>query len=365
MMRIFAQLVVCLAFCGTATRGDTQSFVMTGGILAAPWQPIAISANGNKIYIPTFPDSILGSPPGYYHSSYDNGKTWTKQTGSGNRFWVIGCASSDGTIVYGADQGSISGLIYKSTDSGVTWAATGSPSLQWQQVSCSSDGSKLAACVGSQITQADIYTSVDGGATWVDQTGSLSRNYNMCVMSGDGTKIATSNQLGSGPNGDGKIYISTNWQSGSPVWTGSNTATGGASFAYLSYSRDGSTLYAAFTANGNSSHVFVTKNDGGLWTDVNPPGETSNQHNWFWVACSANGNTVIAGNTVFLYVSTNGGTSWSAGKTIKPNGPSLGSNAFFAVSDDGSTIVEALYGGFVSISHDSGATWQITSATGP
>lgn len=360
------RFVVCLLFVvGIATQAVSQSYIFTGGILAAPWNPVSVSADGSHIYVPTFPDSILGSPPGYYHSSYDTGKTWTKQLGSGNRFWIYGCTSSDGTIVYGSDQSP--GFIYKSTDSGVTWNATNSLSLPWQEVSCSSDGTKLVACVGSQSTFADIYTSIDGGATWVDQTATLPRSYITCVMSGDGTKIATSNWLGQNANSDGKVYISTNWQSGSPTWTGSNAAANGASFATLAYSRDGSTLYAVYNSNGSTSHIFKTINDGGLWTDVNPPGGTGAQRGWATVACSANGNVIIAANSSKLAVSADAGATWSqqSFSPIGPNGPLQSQNAFFGVSDNGKIIVSAVYNGFVSVSLDSGATWRMTSATGP
>lgn len=356
------------------TCAGAQSFNIsgTGVSIAAPWQSPAISADGSKIYVPTFPDSILGSPPGYYHSSNDYGRTWTKQTGSGNRFWVFGCASSDGTIVYGVDQGSVSGFIYKSIDSGITWSPTNFPSKAWQQVSCSSDGSKVAACIGTQVAQDVIFTSVDGGSTVVSQTNSLVRNWFAITMSGDGTKIAASNLLGSGANGDGKIYISTNWQTGSgSTWTGSNAAANGASVAQgLSYSRDGSTLYAAFNANGNTSHVFKTINDGGLWTDVNPPGGTAAQRSWYWIATSASGQKVVASNqssaSVFsLFVSSDAGSTWAAPINASPIGPSAALNLFMAVSDNGNVIVSSVYNGWIVVSTDGGDKWRITSATGP
>jgi hypothetical protein len=346
-----------------AESARAQAWSFTGGILYGTWQAPAMSADGTKIYVPTFPDSIFGSPPGYYHTSSNTGSTWTKQTGSGNRFWVFGCCSSDGSIAYGCDQGSGSGgLIYKSTNYGVTWNATNFPALAWQQVVCSSDGTKVAACVGSQVTQADIYTSVDGGTTVVDQTGSLARDYLSITMSGDGTKIATANWLGKGVNGDGKIYVSTNWQSGSPAWTGSNAAANGATFAVVSYSRDGSTLYAAFNGNGSTSHVFISTNDGGSWTDVNPSGGTAAQRNWATMACNANGQTVVVASATNLCVSSNAGSTWSQ-QPLATNNPSTQANAFPAVSDNGQIIVNAVYAGFINISKNGGSSWTITSAT--
>lgn len=334
---------------------------------AGLWQSASMSADGSKIYVPTFPDSILGSPPGYVHSSSDGGLTWTKQTGAGNRLWVLGCCSSDGTIVYMPDQGSITGLIYKSTDSGVTWNATNFPSLAWQQVVCSSDGTKVGACIGSQSAAADIYTSIDGGSTIVDQTTSLPRNYLAIAMPGDGTKIVTSNWLGQGPNGDGKIYVSTNWQSGSPTWTSNLGAANGATFSQaLAWSRDGSTIYCAFNANGNTSHLFKSSNNGATWTDINPPtpsgGVTSDTRSWYWVACSANGQKVTATTTTYSYISSDGGSTWTS-YVNAPGNPSNHQNTFFAVSDDGNTIAAAVYAGFISVSLNGGNSWRITSAT--
>jgi hypothetical protein len=363
MTRIVAVLAAFLTAIGMAliAPSKSQQFGFTGAnvIFQANWQLPIISASGNQIIVPTygggpFPLGAQGNN-GYLYVSFDINH-WAQITAAGKRQWTYGCNSSDGSIIYIGDQ---PGFIYKitnltSTGSATVAALSAFGSANWQQVSCSSDGSTIVACVGSQ-GNGDVWTSRDGGATAVDQTSALTRNYLNCTISGDGTKIATSNWLGQGANGDGGIYVSTNWQSGSPTWAANLFAANGSTFAQgLKYSRDGSTLYAAFNANGSTSIIYKTATDGGAWASATPAGV----HGWYWIDTSANGQSVVASTLTNVYLSANAGGAYT--NQVMP-GPSNHQNGFQTISDNGQIIVNAVYYGFVNVSTN--GTWRVTSAT--
>ena len=325
---------------------------VNGPLLPSNWQSINISADGSKIFNPLW--------QGDYFNSQDTGASWISQTSLGKKQWVLGGCSSDGTVAYGAVQ---NGYLYKYS-SGV-WSQLpnqpGSSVQNWQEIRCSSDGTKVVAIVGS-ISQGDIWTSVDGGTTWVDQTGALTRNWTACDISGDGTKIIASNWLGQGPNGDGGVYISTNWQSGSPTWASNIFAANGAIFAGgVCYSRDGSTAYCAFNANGSTSIIYVTQNDGATWTPASPPVGGGNARSWNDVHCNSTGEVVVgvgyaAINNAWLSTNYGASGSWT-------NLPIIG-GGWSALSDNGQVIAVSTYGGYINISQNGGSTFQVAQVHG-
>jgi hypothetical protein len=80
--------------------------------------------------------------------------------------------------------------------------------------------------------------------------------------------------------------------------------------------------------------------------------------NWFAVASSSDGNTLVAvPNGGNIYVSTNGGANWIA------RGISQGYYNV-ACSADGTKQVAVVYGGGIYISTDSGTSWAVRSSAG-
>lgn len=298
------------------------------------WQQVCISADGTHIAVPTWQNT--------YFTSTNTGASWAPQAGSGVRNWVFGGCSSNGLIVYGAVQ---NGFVYKSTDGGVTWNQLTTPagSAAWEYVVCSSDGSVVVAMVGS-VTQGFVYISTNGGSSWTQQTALLSRTWFGLSISGNGQKIAVSNFLfGGGGNDDGKVYVTTNQGSS---WSAVLSPPGGASEAFLAYSRDGSALYAAY--NTGAGLVYISTNDGGSWTAITPPTGAS----WSGIATNANGSVVMTGQFSGgpNYLSTNSGATWSL--LPFPN------QQWFAASDNGQTLVAVTYGGPINVSTNSGSTWS-------
>ena len=90
-----------------------------------------------------------------------------------------------------------------------------------------------------------------------------------------------------------------------------------------------------------------------IWTLTTAP-----YNNWFPVAISADGNTLIAtSDSGSIYVSRNSGASW----TTATNAPSV-SWVCVSISADGSKMVAGIDGGTIYTSEDYGLTWKPTKA---
>lgn len=121
-----------------------------------------------------------------------------------------------------------------------------------------------------------------------------------------------------------------------------NSAVGSRAFSCLGASSDGATLIAG-TGNG----LFVSRNGGASWSAPQPNGT------WGAAAASANGSVLVAGlisGAGGLNVSTDGGASWT--QRAAQSWQSV------AVSGDGTTIIGAVgYG--VLVSYNGGANFSV------
>jgi hypothetical protein len=120
----------------------------------------------------------------------------------------------------------------------------------------------------------------------------------------------------------------------------------------IAYSADGSLLMAC-VAGGR---FYTSLNDGLSWTERRPAGNTN--VNWSSVASSADGSKIVITEKVMLYVSTNGGNTWT--------GHTLGSDNYLALAlnSDCSQIMVGDYGGGLYISTDLGETWNNVQPAG-
>ena len=93
----------------------------------------------------------------------------------------------------------------------------------------------------------------------------------------------------------------------------------------------------------------------GIWTLTSAP-----YNNWFPVAISADGNTlVVASDAGQIYVSRNSGAIWTA----CTNAPSA-NWVCVSISADGSKMIAGIDGGTIYTSNDYGLTWKPTKALG-
>ena len=151
-----------------------------------------------------------------------------------------------------------------------------------------------------------------------------------------------------------------------------------ASAPILNYSRPSTTLRAVSGATTALGHTILaaisddstgtplarlTKNSGATWTDVTSLGADF----WEVAAFSANAAVMyIFGSDTGLFISTNGGTSW----TNLPNAPAFDDVIDFTeqtlrirCSQNGQIVAMMSRHGFFYLSKDSGNTWAFTDFT--
>jgi hypothetical protein len=216
---------------------------------------------------------------------------------------------------------------------GQTWVANSlAGSFSW--IASSADGSKLLV-VGASAT----YTSTNYGAAW------LSNNMPaVCAASSaDGSALAVGDSSGA-------IYSSTNYGS---TWTHQSS---------LAYSFFHTPVSLAFSADGrklvallSQSPVFISTNLGLTWTTNSPA------TNWTCVACSADGNKLVATASDAVWRSADGGRNWAS---FRP-GFSNGDWQAVAMSADGTKVAVAAHSiHAIYTSLDSGVTWSSNYVNG-
>ncbi len=223
---------------------------------------------------------------------------------------------------------------------------------------------------GTVVATSETVTISDTALqyTWTEQADAPAQRYTDLSMTSDGnTAIATSTSTTTGQQGP---YVSTD---GGATWTLRNTGitllTGGISYTseVAIASANGSIMYAAQrrTQTGDATttydKIYKSTNGGTSWTALSAPDST-----WECIACSSDGQVILAGNTASgnasyngrWAISTNGGTTWSAGATS-------GTWAAVAVSSNGTRMYARSSGASATTlyrSSDSGATWSTTTS---
>jgi hypothetical protein len=191
---------------------------------------------------------------------------------------------------------------------------------------------------GSKLVAAanagGIFTSTNFGATWISNNAPLVA-WDAVTSSADGTRMAAAF------SGVGGIYTSVD---GGATWNSSAPATFG--WLSLSCSADGGILAAA-TPSGNA--VYVSTNFGISWrTNPFPTGIFDANT----VAVSASGNRLAAGNNNgYLLVSTNLAATWNVTNHFS------GTFRSIAVSADGSTLATVWGGATAYISTNGGVSF--------
>ncbi len=110
-------------------------------------------------------------------------------------------------------------------------------------------------------------------------------------------------------------------------------------------SGDGNTL----AAGANYSYVYISKDGGNTWAEKRPAG--NNTSTWNTLSINGDGSVILAGDDYNLYVSTDGGISW----TSKVANSIISS----AISPDGMKMIIGTWQG-AYLSTDKGNTWNST-----
>lgn len=240
-------------------------------------------------------------------------------------------SSDNGSIIVSSnlEPESTSGFIWISQNFGETWTKITQPGQRrWSSFACSSDGSKIVTAE----YDGNIWTSADSGTTWVEQTAPGAKPWSDIACSSDGSIIYAieSNGLCYKSNDSGVTWEVTD-----------ATAS---SCRCVACSADGSIVLAGGSLTNN---LYLSTNGGTSWTIP----LTSND--FISVAMDSAGNNMVAVEVVGdVFVSNNGGLTW----TNKTNDPQTNYYNSF-VSNDGSTMIVNYTG--VYFSYDYGATWHL------
>lgn len=196
----------------------------------------------------------------------------------------------------------------------------------------SGDTAKLATIFSQDVPDLSINYAV----TWSQRnipTKSLSNKSIACSTDGSFVVISGASQ-GTFTSSDAGVS-----------WT---TRTAPVSATDVACNYNGTILYA--TVSG--SNIQKSTDYGASWTSLS--GSVSGT--WMTIACSSNGQYVVAGTTSGttgnLYVSSNSGTDWTMIS-------SMGVKSWYgtAVSSDGSKMVACAYNGYIYTSTNYGVTW--------
>lgn len=323
----------------TAVISRAQTWSVTGAPTNS-WECIASSADGSRL--------IAGVWPGLVYLSTNSGTTWTPAA-TPNDNWASVASSADGTkLLAVSDTG---GWVLTSPDAGTTWVTNNLPTFYWGSAASSADGNTLV--VASPISgypEGAVFISTNAGLAW---TSNYLGDATSVAMSADGTKIV----VVASPN----VWRSTN--SGT-TWAQLTNAPALWSWVspsqYIASSADGKKLFYAVTSdiNHNPGPIYISTNSGDSW---NPTSSGSNF--WGYVACSADGNTLLAVPYTFpspnsIYLSTNCGATWTTN-----NSPQMAWGMVAASSDGGKLFAAAE--GNADFAINSGSIYTLQSVQPP
>jgi len=302
---------------------------------------------------PAAPDTIyLGTAQGGVWKSTDNGGSWAPKTDNEVSL-AIGALALDPNspqIVYaGTGEGNFSGDSYyglgilKSLDGGTTWtnlAATTFLGTRFCRLIVDSSSGTPAMRLFA-ATQKGLYRSLDGGTTWTLLTSGLPAN----AMATDAALDPATNTLYAAFWNKG-IYKSTNANAATPTFTQLTTGLPVATAAIP----NGVTRIALGLSPSNPSTLFALM--------------ANNDTTQYLPHVGAPYNYAIDK----FYVTTNGGTSWTAISLPGPVTDGIGGQGFYnlAVTVDPSTP-DIVYLSATSLwkAVKSGSVWTLTDIGGP
>jgi photosystem II stability/assembly factor-like uncharacterized protein len=343
--------------------------------VARPWTCIAASSDGNDLFACVYGD---GTNSGYIFTTTDVGYSWKTNAGQ-NKESILYINSSGSTMLAVSTIRDSSSKTYLlvSTDSGTTWKQQTNVYGNWYNatsnnagISIYNNGMNCLACDGYNSNNPTFYKSQDYGVTWTSYTTSSSAL--RCISSSNtGTIIVGSNSM--------YIYVSTDY---GYTWATVRTDTNGINISSIELSANGSIIVAA----GYYGYINLSTNSGVTWMNS----LTDIRRYWESTKVSPDGTKIAAcacGNInnrpadflylyggEYIWISTDSGANWSAYMT-----DTLRFWSCISISADGTTIVAGdtgyrysntknslmtADGGYIWISTNSGATWTKQVAMG-
>ena len=262
--------------------------------------------------------------------------------------WSAVACSADGNILFaGGGANAASNLLFcVSTNSGITWTSNNvsfyfGPDPSWVGSSCSmvcsADGSKMAA-LASANNRSLLCTSSNFDA---NLNTNIFPDINAVSCSADGNHLVLVGSVSIVSTNAGASWVATN-----------SIGRGFYSIRSIAGSADGIRLIGAqANANGGTNSIYISTNGGFSWTNTTAP-----QTIWSSVASSADGTKLAAAisgwysdsgplGTVFgfvegpIYSSTDSGATWQSNNVSAKAWKSVASSA------DGTKLVAVVNGG--------------------
>lgn len=348
---------------GTVAGSALASAITSASGPVGRWIASSISKDGTSF--------LVANQGGYLYRSNDNGVNWERlPTEVDNevvtRNWSGITQSIDGQKIFATSAG---GNIYKSINAGATWTQV-ALKTNWRAIACNDDCMVVVAATSG----GNLWRSVDMGQTW-DEVESA-RNWRQVAISENGAHMAA---VAYG----GKLYFSRDFGN---TWITSNENK---NWVDVKLSANGSAVYAAefeetiYVSNttelnlqrygrGNANTAIALDWNNNELTQCGADGRiismplqgvgigivSANETPWSSCAVSSNSQKVMATSTTgLIYVSTNGGNSWSVRSIHSGN---IKRRALVA-SENGTELYSVTYGGKIEYSTDSGATWSVSN----
>lgn len=366
---IFLLTVICIPTASAAPSFGSPTSVNQNGFSTYTFTGISATPDGTKV--------IASTGNGYLIFSSDSGTTWSNITSAGVHNWSTVAINDSGTVMAAGDSG---GYIYLSTNSGSTWSPQNSTypgTGTWYSLDMNSTGSVIA---GTSNGTTAVITS-NSGATWALRTISGSSYNRTIYVSSSGSKIAFMSY------GSSNVYTSTDTGTTFSLQT---IPGSGLSYPCLWASRDGqkitfaktSTTFArsldfgttwdtftvpssvctGFSASEDMSAMWIGQNGGPSAYSINSGSNwsytTTTGSSWSTINLNSTGTHWIAGLPSYGVFTADGSPS---GLTKRPIYLGAANWSRSSISTDGSVIAVSTGNGEVSISRDSGNTWNSTA----
>ena len=265
------------------------------------WSKVASSDNGQYVL------AVEQYGKAYLSSNY--GASFNAIGSLGSNFFTSAALSNSGQFqIITTINSNGPSIVYGSSNYGATWSAILTAGGFEGYYSCAIDASDSNYLVGGGVGgQSFMYRSTNYGASWTtvftNSTGSSVNDININATNG----WAIASQYGTSFAGSNLIKSSNSGASWSNITGGSATQSWVRSI--LNNTVTGLAIYQL--GNSNTSYIQQVTGPGPVFLNTVGDLTSSGNRNWHSLACSDNGTYILAGAGNGLWLSTNGGSSFT------------------------------------------------------
>ncbi len=233
----------------------------------------------------------------------------------------------DGAKVY---AGTMANGVFSSSDDGATWTSAN----QGLERTWINDVITNSAGVFAGTDYLGVYFSSDQGNSWIARNNGLTDLHITQLFSSRGNIFAST------PSG---VFFSSN---NGISWILRNNGIPG-TYPIYTYAQMGDTIYGG--TYGKS--LYMTDNNGQTWSQVGA-GFPSPSSSFFVYSLATSGNTIYAGTSSGIYLSTNRGVSW-----VHSGNMYMSENYALALAVNGNSLYAGTYAYGIHVSNDNAASF--------